>query len=113
MTFLLDLTLSRKLWVVAEMIKQEVIAQSARSGMCVDPYNFKTIITLFPKNIYRLLKINGQLRATEQKELLPNELKYIPTTPSKVNLQVIIHSLTKYNLAETKSVTEETNTQKT
>ena len=36
-----DLKLSRKYWVICELIKQEVLSQSALAGMAVDPYELK------------------------------------------------------------------------
>ena len=46
-----DLRLSRKYWVISELIKQEVISQSAQSGMAVDPYEFKARFVKIKKNI--------------------------------------------------------------
>lgn len=47
-----DLRLSRKYWVISELIKQEVISQSAQSGMAVDPYEFKACFVKITKNEY-------------------------------------------------------------
>ena len=79
-----DLRLSRKLWVIAELIKQEVVSQSAKSGMCVDPYELKKVLALFPKDLYKVIVKDHKLTVSEVRELIPADLIYQPITPTKV-----------------------------
>ena len=51
-----DLRLSRKYWVISELIKQEVISQSAQSGMAVDPYEFKACFVKIKKILISIFK---------------------------------------------------------
>ena len=52
--------------------------------MCIDPYQLKTILAFFPKEVYQVIPKNGHLMATDPKALMPEKLKYTPITPTKV-----------------------------
>ena len=97
-----DLTLSRKIWLVSEMIVQEVVEQSAVTKQVPDNIPVRDSIILFPKTlfqgiilscrIFNTMKIiflvlkaeNGSLRRSDAKPLMPPQIKYEVVTPTKV-----------------------------
>ena len=38
---------------------------------------------MFPRNIYKVLSVNGKLQKAEVGVKIPDELKYVPISPSK------------------------------
>ena len=48
-----DLVLSRKIWLVSEMIDQEVVEQSAVSKQAPDNIPVRDSIILFPKTLFQ------------------------------------------------------------
>ena len=48
-----NLVLSRKIWLVSEMIDQEVVEQSAVSKQAPDNIDMRESITIFPKTLFQ------------------------------------------------------------
>ena len=48
-----NLVLSRKIWLVSEMIDQEVVEQSAVSKQAPDNIDMRDSITIFPKTLFQ------------------------------------------------------------
>ena len=77
---------SRKIWVVAEMLRQEVIQHSASTRQSITEIPMGQAVKKFPTKLFRVARTEKGPLGTEKGELLPKALKYEVLTPNKVQI---------------------------